>query len=289
MSDFLEQVIAERRAYVERARAAHTASDRKDNLWTRAKAAAAPRRWMRTGADGDAFTAVLRHGIHGEIGVIAEVKRVSPALGTLNADIDPARQALRYVAAGACAISVLTEPNHWGGSLRDLEKVRDAVDVPVLCKDVIVSEHQIDEARAAGADAVLLIAEALTDDELHRFVLHAKTLNMGALVEAHEPVAFGRAVTAGSLVVGINARDLRHPKVIDQGRVRQLHSFVRENQVLIAESGIATADDVRLLPARVNAVLVGTALMTASDPAPLIEALRFARSRRLGNNTVIFR
>ena len=181
------------------------------------------------------------------------------------------------MAAGACAISVLTEPRHWGGSLRDLEAVRDAVDVPVLCKDVIVSEVQIEEARAVGADAVLLIAEALSDAELRRFVERARELGMGALVEAHEPVAFGRAVNAGSRVVGVNARDLRHPKVIDVGRVRQLHSFARPDQVLVAESGIASADDVRLLPARVNAVLVGTALMTVDDPAPLIRALRSAR------------
>jgi indole-3-glycerol phosphate synthase len=286
MTDFLEQVVAERRAYVERAKATHSARDLKHNLWTRpdprgtppANAAAArPIHIMRSGPDVDAFTSTLRHGIHGEVGVIAEVKRVSPALGTLNADIDPARQARRYVAAGACAISVLTEPNHWGGSLRDLEAVRDAVDAPILCKDVIVSEYQIEEARSAGADAILLIAEALTDRELHDFVERARELHMGALVEAHEPVAFGRAVAAGSRVVGINARDLRHPKVVDAGRVRQLHSFVRPNQVLVAESGIASAEDVRLLPRNVAAVLVGTALMTADDPEPLIRAIRSAR------------
>ena len=274
MSDFLEQVVAERRAYAERAKATYSARDQKDNVWTRDRG---PGDHVTRGADGDAFTAVLRYGIHGGIGVIAEVKRVSPALGTLDADIDPARQARRYVAAGACAISVLTEPNHWGGSLRDLEAVRDAVDVPVLCKDVIVSEVQIEEARAAGADAVLLIAEALSDAELRRFIQRARELSMGALVEAHEPVAFGRAVNAGSRVVGINARDLRHPKTIDVGRVRQLHSFARADQVLVAESGIASADDVRLLPARVNAILVGTALMTADDPGPIIRALRSAR------------
>jgi hypothetical protein len=167
-------------------------------------------------------------------------------------------------------------------SLRDLERVRDAVgyDVPVLCKDVIVSEVQIEEARSAGADAVLLIAEALSDAELRRFVELAHQLNMGALVEAHEPVAFGRAVAAGSRVVGINARNLRRPREIDIGRVRQLHTFARPDQVLVAESGIATADDVRLLPSRVDAVLVGTALMRASDPVLLIRAMSAARASR---------
>ena len=280
MSDFLEQVVAERRAYAERAKAAHAVRDQKDNVWSRAR---------RTGTGGglymgpatyDAFTATLVHPMHGGLCVIAEVKRVSPALGTLNADIDPARQARRYADAGACAISVLTEPAHWGGSLRDLEAVRDAVSVPVLCKDVIVSEIQIEEARAAGADAVLLIAEALSDVELRAFVVLARQLEMGALVEAHEPIAFGRAVAAGSRTVGVNARDLRHPKVLDVGRVRQLHGFVRHDQVLVAESGIATADDARLLPKRVGAVLVGTALMTADDPAPLIRALRSGSGMR---------
>lgn len=277
MTDFLEQVIAERRAYVERAKATPSARAQKGNLWGRARhgAGASTKSVLLA---GDAFTAALR-GIHGELGVIAEVKRVSPALGTLASDVDPARQARRYVEAGACAISVLTEPEHWGGSLRDLEAVRDAVDVPVLCKDVIVSELQIEEARAAGADAILLIAEALTDDELRRFVERARELNMGALVEAHEPVAFGRAVAAGSRVVGINNRDLRRPKEIDAGRVRQLYAVARADQVLVAESGIASALDARLLPARVNAVLVGTALMTADDPRPLIRGLRSARGK----------
>lgn len=278
MTDFLEQVVAERRAYAAGRASRPVVSERRANLWERAlEGADAASPWMRHGVDRDAFTSTLGHGLDGGVGVIAEVKRVSPALGTLNADIDPARQARRYVEAGACAISVLTEPNHWGGSLRDLEAVRDAVSVPILCKDVIVSELQIEEARAAGADAVLLIAEALSDTELRRFVERARELNMGALVEAHEPVAFGRAVNAGSRVVGVNARNLRRPKEIDVGRVRQLHSFVREDQVLVAESGIATADDVRLLPARVGAVLVGTALMTADEPGPIIRALRSAR------------
>ncbi|HKW78477.1 MAG TPA: indole-3-glycerol-phosphate synthase [Candidatus Limnocylindria bacterium] len=278
MSDFLEQVVAERRAYAERARATHDAREQKDNLWSRKQRTGVSDGLYMGPAIGNAFTSALVHPLHGGGPcVIAEVKRVSPALGTLNADVDPARQARRYVEAGACAISVLTEPNHWGGSLRDLEAVRDAVTVPVLAKDIIVSEIQIEEARAAGADAVLLIAEALSDAELRAFVSRARELSMGALVEAHEPVAFGRAVAAGSRTVGVNARDLRNPKVLDIGRVRQLHGFVRHDQVLVAESGISSADDVRLLPRRVGAVLVGTALMTADDPAPLIRSIRSAR------------
>jgi len=171
----------------------------------------------------------------------------------------------------------LTEPRHWGGSIEDLVAVAEAVDVPVLCKDIIVDAYQIDEACAAGADAVLLIAEALDADLLHRLVAHARDLGLGALVEAHEPAAFSRAVGSGATVVGVNARNLRRPSELDIGRVRQLHAFVRADQFLVAESGISSVDDARLLPARVDAVLVGTALMRADDPAPLIRGIAGVR------------
>ena len=268
---FLDRVVAERRADAAAAR------DRRS--MREVLAHAAPNLAARAGSpgEGDAFTVALRARRRaGRLAVIAEVKRVSPAQGPLAVAVDPATQALRYVAEGergATAISVLTEPRHWGGSLADLAAVRAAVDVPVLCKDVIVDEHQIAEARAAGADAVLLIAEALTDAELHRFIALARELGMGALVEAHEPAAFGRAVASGAPVVGANARDLREPGEIDRGRARLLAPFVRPEQVFVAESGITSADDARLLPARVDAVLVGTALMRAADPAPLVRAL----------------
>ena len=280
MSDFLEQVIAERRADVAdasaRRDAASLVAEQQENVAARS---GRERVWhddWHTGGDhSDAFTGMLRQRKReGHLAVIAEIKRRSPALGTLAADVDPGSQALLYVAAGATAISVLTEPRHWGGSLRDLAAVRDAAPTtPILCKDVIVSEYQIVEARTFGADAVLLIAEALTDDELRRFVYLAWTMDMGALVEAHEPMAFGRAVACGARVVGVNARNLRTPKVIDVGRARLLHAFARAEQILVAESGIGSVDDARLLPSRVDAVLVGTALMTGDDPTPLVHGL----------------
>ncbi|TME66267.1 MAG: indole-3-glycerol-phosphate synthase [Chloroflexi bacterium] len=172
---------------------------------------------------------------------------------------------------------MLTEHRHWGGSLSDLVAIRGAVDVPLLAKDVIVDAYQIYEARAAGADAVLLIAEALLDEELRRLVSIAKRLGMSALVEAHEASAFGRAVSCGAQVVGVNARNLRRPSDIDVGRVRQLHTFAHADQILVAESGIASVDDARMLPARVDAVLVGTALMRADDPGPLIHGIASIR------------
>ena len=137
----------------------------------------------------------------------------------------------------------------------------------------MVDGLQILEARAFGADLVLLIAEVLDDATLHRFVELARSLRMEALVEAHEPAAFGRAVRSGARFVGVNARDLRRPSVLDPGRVRQLHTFALAGQVLVAESGIASVDDARLLPARVDAVLIGTSLMRADDPAPLIRGI----------------
>jgi len=250
MTDFLEQVIAERRADAARAERAtpdvDLARDARDNVWTKAtkegRSGELVRSWhaglapMVPIRHGDAFTSVLRQRrADGHIAVIAEVKRLSPALGVIAANIDPAAQARTYAAAGASAISVLTEPRHWGGSMADLAAVRDALPaMAILCKDVIVHKRQIVEARAAGADAVLLIAEALSDEELRTLIAHI-------------------------------------------GRARQLHGFAEPWQILVAESGIATVDEARLLPARVDAVLIGTALMRADDPKPLIAAIAAIR------------
>ena len=264
MTDFLDQVTRERRADVAAARAAVPDDE------IRARAQVGP------GRPFDQFFQSLRHR-RSAVAVIAEVKRISPASGVLVESFDPVAQAVRYVAAGATAISVLTEHRHWGGSLSDLVAIRGAVDVPLLAKDVIVDAYQIYEARAAGADAVLLIAEALLDEELRRLVSIAKKLGMSALVEAHEASAFGRAVSCGAQVVGVNARNLRRPSDIDVGRVRQLHTFAHADQILVAESGIASVDDARMLPARVDAVLVGTALMRADDPGPLIHGIASIR------------
>jgi len=292
MSDFLEQVVAERRADAQAAEAASPQidlmKDAKDNVWSRATREGRSSQLIDHESQvpiryGNAFTAALRERRrNGYLSVIAEVKRVSPAFGTIAADADVGAIARGYALAGATAISVLTEPRHWGGSMRDLATVRDAVPhMPILCKDVIVHGQQIVEARAAGADAVLLIAEALTDDELRALMAHAHTLNMGVLLEAHEPVAFGRAVALRTSVLGINARDLRRPSDIDIGRARQLHGFANEWQILVAESGISSVDDARLLPARVDAVLVGTALMRADDPTPLIRGIAAIRKTKV--------
>ncbi|HEY8807110.1 MAG TPA: indole-3-glycerol phosphate synthase TrpC [Candidatus Limnocylindria bacterium] len=257
--DFLETVVAERRADAQAARRDERAPS-------------------RSGKARPSFTDAIRaKRVMGRIAVIAEVKRRSPALGTLGEDVDPAALAFVYARSGAAAISVLTEPRHWGGSVADLVAVAGAVDLPVLYKDIVVDEQQLREAEAAGASAVLLIAEALDDATLASFVQRAAGLGLTAIVEAHEHRAFARAVASGAPVVGVNARNLRVPAEIDRERIVALHGLVGADQLLVAESGIASAADVAALPGRVDAVLVGSALMTAVDPGALLRALAAVR------------
>jgi len=258
VSDFLETVVAERRADM-------AARPSEPSIARSAK------------ARPSLVHAIRAQRERGRIAVIAEVKRVSPAVGTLAPDADPASLARMYADAGAVAISVLVEPRHWNGSIADLAAAAAAVDLPLLCKDVVVDEKQLREARDAGASAVLLIAEALDDATLASFVRSAIALGLDALVEAHEHRAFVRAVASGAPLVGVNARNLRVPAELDRDRVDALHGLVRPEQLLVAESGIGSAADVEALPARVDAVLVGTALMTAADPAALLRSLAAVR------------
>lgn len=286
MTTFLDRVVAERLADARAAAGRRTAERRSvaepDPLEVALKNAPPPRSL--------AFAIEARRP--DRLAVIAEIKRRSPATGE-RFEVGPGpagapaieREAVpevvglarRYESAGAAAISVLTEPRHWGGSLEDLRAVRAAVSVPVLCKDVIVDVEQIYEARAAGADAVLLIAEALDDDELARLAGEAQRLGMEVLVEAHDPAAFGRAVGSGARIVGANARDLREPTFIDRSRARLLHTFVRSRQLFVAESGIDSVADLAELPARTDAILVGSALMRSTDPGALIAQLAAAK------------
>ncbi|MBU6424011.1 MAG: indole-3-glycerol-phosphate synthase [Chloroflexota bacterium] len=268
MSDFLERVVAERRADAENASHAVAEAD--------VVARARRRRPTRapSGGSNDPFTrALAERRAAARLAVIAEVKRASPSQGVLGRGVDVRALARRYAGAGAAAISVLCEPRHWGGSLADLSAVRESVDVPVLCKDVIVTGYQVAEACSAGASAVLLIAEALDDEEIRRLATRAFELGMGVLIEAHETAAFERAVRTGAAVVGVNARDLRAPAEIRPERIRLLHHLARPEHILVAESGIGSEEDARALPARVDAVLVGAALMRASDPGVLVRRL----------------
>ena len=197
--------------------------------------------------------------------VIAEVKRRSPSKGDL-ADIpDPAALAAEYAAGGAAAVSVLTEQRRFGGSLDDLRAVRAAVDVPVLRKDFTVTSYQVVEARAAGADLVLLIAAALDDDLLRRLHDEARELGLTVLLEVHDEAEAERAVALGAELVGVNARNLKTLAVDDDtfGRLAPLLT----DRVLVAESGITGPHDVKRFVAEgAHGVLVGEALVKDGHP-----------------------
>lgn len=205
--------------------------------------------------------------------VIAEVKRRSPSKGAL-ADIpDPADLARRYAAGGAAAISVLTEQRRFGGSLEDLRAVRAAVDVPVLRKDFIVTSYQVVEARAAGADLVLLIVAALDDATLRRLHDEARELGLTVLVEVHDEAETERAVDLGAELVGVNARNLKTLQIHDDtfGRLAPL---VPEDRVRVAESGIfGPADVKRFVAEGAHAVLVGEALVKDGDPEHAVASM----------------
>jgi indole-3-glycerol phosphate synthase len=206
------------------------------------------------------------------MGLIAEVKRASPSAGEI-AEADPGRQAARYQEGGARAISVLTEARHFGGSLADLRLVRAHSVLPVLRKDFIVHPAQVLEARANGADAVLLIVAALTDAELAGLLATAADLGMGALVESHTEHEVDRAVASGAPVIGVNSRDLETLDV-DAERGLGLLGRVPADRVKVFESGVTSRDDVaRAEDAGATAVLVGEALMRAPEPAARIREL----------------
>ncbi len=200
------------------------------------------------------------------LAVIAEVKRSSPSKGAL-ADIpDPSALAAQYAAGGASAISVLTERRRFNGSLADLEAVRAAVDTPLLRKDFIVTDYQLWEARAAGADLALLIVASLTDDELTALMATAKSLGLTALVEVHTPDETRRAVDAGAFLIGVNNRNLQTLDV-DLAQFERLVGLIPGNVVKVAESGILSVDDVRRVSdAGADAILVGEALVKHGDP-----------------------
>jgi indole-3-glycerol phosphate synthase len=205
--------------------------------------------------------------------VIAEVKRRSPSKGDLAEIADPAALARLYAAGGAAAISVLTEERRFGGSLDDLRAVRATVEVPVLRKDFVVEPYQVLEARAAGADLVLLIVAALDNELLRRLHDQARELGMTVLVEVHDEPETARAVELGAELVGINARDLKtldvHPDTF--GRLSPL---VPTDRVLVAESGISTPVDVKRYVAEgAGAVLVGEALVKDGDPEGAVRAM----------------
>jgi indole-3-glycerol phosphate synthase len=205
--------------------------------------------------------------------VIAEVKRRSPSKGDIRIDLDPAALAAAYAAGGASAVSVLTEPCHFAGSPDDLLAVRAAVGLPVLRKDFVTSAYQVWEARAWGADAVLLIVAALDPASLRALLTEAAEAGLDALVEVHTVPEAEVAAAAGASLVGVNARDLATLEV-DPGRFAAVRQAVAAGTVLVAESGIRDPAGVRAAgDAGADAVLVGEALVRAPDPAAAVRGL----------------
>jgi indole-3-glycerol phosphate synthase len=209
------------------------------------------------------------------VAVIAEIKRRSPSKGLIRADFDAEKIALAYRAAGAAAISVLTDERFFGGSLEILRQVRAAVATPLLRKDFVIDAYQIDEARIAGADAVLLIVAALSDAALASLHAHAASLGLDVLVEVHDEAELERALAIGSKLVGVNNRDLKS-FAVDLGTTERLAARIGDPEVvLVAESGIGSPADVaRLARAGARGFLVGESLMRRPDPGQALEALR---------------
>jgi indole-3-glycerol phosphate synthase len=205
--------------------------------------------------------------------IIAEIKPRSPSAGVLKEGLDVGAQAKAYEAGGAVGVSVLTEPDYFSGNIENLTEARQNVGLPVLRKDFIVDDYQIRESAAYGADAVLLIVSCL-GDRLPDFIGFAKDHSLEALVECHSRSDVEKAIASDATLIGINNRDLKTLK-IDLNITKELAKHVPEDRILVSESGINTADDVKfLLGAGAKAVLVGTVLMKAGDVKQKLMELR---------------
>ncbi len=198
---------------------------------------------------------------HDRMRLIAEVKKASPSKGIIRADFHPVEIAKAYAANGAAAISVLTEKDHFQGSLDYLKQIRQAVQIPLLRKDFIVDRYQVLEARAAGADAILLIAECLEKEDLQDLYDYARELGMYVLMELYEPDNLDKVLATGCQIIGINNRDLRTFEVELDHSIR-LRKSIPADRCVVSESGIFTADHVAYLKNNgINAILVGESLM----------------------------
>lgn len=257
MPTVLDQIIATKRGEIEAAKRRHPEKELLKEI-----ASAPPVRSF--------FTPLAASG---PIKLIAEVKKASPSKGVIRADFHPVAVAKTYAEHGATCLSVLTDEKYFQGHLDDLRRVREAVDLPLLRKDFILDRYQVLEARAAGADAVLLIAECLDDCHLRGLHDEIVALGMSPLVELYEPENLKRVFDAGATLVGINNRDLRTFET-DLDHTLRLRQRVPGECVLVAESGIRTrADVLRLEAARVDAMLVGETLMASPDIGASVDAL----------------
>lgn len=210
-----------------------------------------------------------------KINIIAEIKRSSPSKGPIQMNVDPVSQAKKYAALGASAISVLTDQPFFNGSMDDLRAVREVVDLPILCKDFIIDPIQIDQAKAAGANMILLIVAALDYKELTTLYQYAKSQGLEVLVEVHNEDEMERALHLGAQIIGINNRDLKSFEV-DLSTTEDLSSMITDPKIiLISESGIQTREDVvRVANAGAEVILVGETLMRSNNLAATFTDLR---------------
>ena len=212
------------------------------------------------------FLAAMRRPRHGDMALIAEVKKASPSAGVICADFDPVRIAKEYEAAGASCLSILTDEKFFQGSLDHLRQIRAAVKLPLLRKDFIIDERQILEAIEWGADAILLIVAILDDERLKKFHSLAIEAGLAVLVEVHDEAELERALKIGASLIGVNNRDLKTFKVDLATTERIAAKMENSLRLLVAESGIHTCADVeRLKKCGANAILVGESLMRGGD------------------------
>lgn len=208
------------------------------------------------------------------ISFICEVKKASPSKGLIDPEFPYLNIAREYEQAGAAAVSVLTEPDFFQGSLEYLKEISGTLNIPVLRKDFVVDEYQIYEAAYAGAKAVLLICELLDEMQLKDFIRLAQELGMDVLAEGHTQSQVNKALDAGAKIIGVNNRDLKTFEVHMETSLR-LRKMVPDDRLFVSESGIRTAEDIaRLRAARVDAVLIGETLMLSPDKAKEIRRLR---------------
>lgn len=219
----------------------------------------------------------------GGIQIIAEMKRASPSAGILRNNYDPAALAQGYESAGAAALSVLTEPDYFEGSLEHLRAARDAARLPVLRKDFIIDPYQVVESSAAGADALLLIVAALPDGRLRELIEHSERWRIAALVEVHTEDELLRALDAGAGIIGINNRNLKTLEVNLDTSLR-LRDKIPSGHLTVAESGIKTPTDLkRLAAAGFDAALIGERLMRAGDPGAALAELIVGTNNVMGD------
>lgn len=205
--------------------------------------------------------------------IIAEIKRASPSKGVIRAELDVAERARAYERAGATMISVLTDTTYFKGSFDDLRQVADAVDIPVLCKDFIIDERQLDQAKEAGASAALLIVAALHPTRLHALKQYARMIGLDVLVEVHDEAELQTALELEDVLIGINNRNLKTFDVSLETSIELMKRY--PNVAFVSESGVSTGEAAsRLRDAGAKAILVGEALMRQDDPTALIEELK---------------